>query len=144
MRVHKVWTLYRISVMTRVACIRRQRSLWRKACLGKCDDSDTAAPSWSEWPWLLVDKVSSELKAKGEYKDEGLGSVQSLCHCFISIVFWFHGYCMLCLRLRAALLYVGFHYLSLHASAYVAIFKCVGVFIYLFSSYRIRANLLYL
>jgi hypothetical protein len=38
----------------------------------------------------------------------------------------------LCLRLRAALLYVGFHCLSLHVSAYMAIFRCVGVFIYVF------------
>jgi hypothetical protein len=32
---------------------------------------------------------------------------------------------------RAALLYVGFHCLSLHLSAYMAIFKGVGFFIYL-------------
>jgi hypothetical protein len=37
----------------------------------------------------------------------------------------------LCLRLRSALLYVGFHCLSLHVSAYMAIFRCVGFFIYL-------------
>jgi hypothetical protein len=42
-------------------------------------------------------------------------------------------YCRLCFRLRAALLYVGFHCHSLHVSAYMAIFKCVGFFIYLFS-----------
>jgi hypothetical protein len=35
----------------------------------------------------------------------------------------------LCFRLRAALLYVGFHCLSLHVSAYMTIFRCVG-FIY--------------
>jgi hypothetical protein len=42
-------------------------------------------------------------------------------------------YCRLCFRLRAALLYVGFHCLSLNVSAYMAIFKRVGFFIYLFS-----------
>jgi hypothetical protein len=42
-----------------------------------------------------------------------------------------NGYCRLCLRLRAALLYVGFHCLSLHVSAYMAIFKSIGIFIYL-------------
>jgi hypothetical protein len=45
----------------------------------------------------------------------------------------FNGYCRLCFHLRAALLYVGFHRLSLHVSAYMAIFQCVGFFIYLFS-----------
>jgi hypothetical protein len=43
-----------------------------------------------------------------------------------------HGFCRLYLRLRAALLYVGFHCISLHVSAYMAIFRCVGFFIYLF------------
>jgi hypothetical protein len=43
--------------------------------------------------------------------------------------FGLHGHlqvCRVCFRLRAALLYVGFHCLSLHVSAYMAIFKCVG------------------
>jgi hypothetical protein len=40
----------------------------------------------------------------------------------------FNSFCRLCFRLRAALLYVGFHWLSLHVSAYMAIFKCVGYF----------------
>jgi ABC-type arginine/histidine transport system permease subunit len=40
------------------------------------------------------------------------------------------GYVSVCF---AALLYVGFHCLSLHVSAYMAIFKGVGFFIYLFS-----------
>jgi hypothetical protein len=44
----------------------------------------------------------------------------------------FNGYYRLCFRLRAALLYVGFHCLSLHVSAYMAIFRSVGFFIYLF------------
>jgi hypothetical protein len=43
----------------------------------------------------------------------------------------FNGFCRLCLRMRAALFYVGFHCLSLHVSAYMAIFKSVGFFIYL-------------
>jgi hypothetical protein len=38
------------------------------------------------------------------------------------------GYCRLCFRLRAALLYVGFRCLSLHVSAYMAIFRRVGCF----------------
>jgi hypothetical protein len=42
----------------------------------------------------------------------------------------FNGYCRLWFHLRAVLLYFGFHCLSLHASAYMAIFKCVGFFIY--------------
>jgi hypothetical protein len=45
----------------------------------------------------------------------------------------FNGYCRLCFHLHAALLYVGFRCFSLHISAYMAIFKCVGFFIYLFS-----------
>jgi hypothetical protein len=59
----------------------------------------------------------------------------------------------LCFRLRAALLYVGFHCLSLHVSAYMAIFKCVGFLIYLWIKtekqnpglcfFRLRAALMY-
>jgi hypothetical protein len=45
----------------------------------------------------------------------------------------FNGYCRLCFRLRAALLCFGFHCLSLHVSAYMAIFRCVE---YLFSYVR--------
>jgi hypothetical protein len=43
-----------------------------------------------------------------------------------------NGYCRLCFRLRSVLLYVGFHCLSLHVSAYMAIFKCVRFFIYIY------------
>jgi hypothetical protein len=39
------------------------------------------------------------------------------------------GYVSVCVKLYC----VGFHCLSLHVSAYMAIFKCVGFFIYLFS-----------
>jgi hypothetical protein len=38
------------------------------------------------------------------------------------------GFCWLCYRLRAAFC-AGFHCLSLHVSAYMAIFRCVGYFI---------------
>jgi hypothetical protein len=48
----------------------------------------------------------------------------------------FNGYCRLYLRLRAALLYVGFHYHSVQVSTYMAIFKCVGFFIYLRVPFR--------
>jgi hypothetical protein len=48
-----------------------------------------------------------------------------------------NGHCRLYFSLRAALLYVGFHCLLLHVSAYIAIFRCVGFFIYLFS-YNLR------
>jgi hypothetical protein len=40
-----------------------------------------------------------------------------------------NGYCRLCFRLRAALLYLGFHWLALYVSVYMAIFRCVGYFI---------------
>jgi hypothetical protein len=40
-------------------------------------------------------------------------------------------FCRLRFRLRAALLCVDFHYFSLHISAHMAIFKCVGYFIFI-------------
>jgi hypothetical protein len=52
-------------------------------------------------------------------------------HWALEHTFGLCGFCRLCLRLRAALLHVGFHCLSLHVSAYMAIFRCVGVFVYL-------------
>jgi hypothetical protein len=55
-----------------------------------------------------------------------------------------NGYCRLCLRLRAALLYIGFQGLSLHSSAYMAIFKSVGFFIYLcFHIFKDSASLFF-
>jgi uncharacterized membrane protein len=43
-----------------------------------------------------------------------------------------NGFCRSCLRLRAALLYVGFHCLSLHVSVYIAIFRC-SIYIYIYT-----------
>jgi hypothetical protein len=43
----------------------------------------------------------------------------------------FNGFCRLCLILREALLYVGFHCLTLYITAYMAIFKCVGYFYFI-------------
>jgi hypothetical protein len=54
------------------------------------------------------------------------------------------GCCRLCLRLRAALLYVGLHCISLHVSAYMAIFKRVGVFIYFFHMFKDSVSLIFL
>jgi hypothetical protein len=59
----------------------------------------------------------------------------------------FNGYCRLYLRLPVALLYIVFHCLSLHVSAYMAIFRC-RIYIYIYNGYcrlclRLTAALLY-
>jgi hypothetical protein len=51
---------------------------------------------------------------------------------YIYIYIYIYMYCRLCFRLRASLLYVGFYCLSLHVSAYMAIFKGVG-YIYIYT-----------
>jgi hypothetical protein len=63
----------------------------------------------STTPWYIIRRVVVILKPRPVHTDV---------------------YCRLCFHLHAALLYVGFHCLSLHVSAYMAIFRCVGFFIY--------------
>jgi hypothetical protein len=43
----------------------------------------------------------------------------------------YNWFCRLCFRLPAALLYVSFHCLSLNVSAYMAMFRCVGYFMFI-------------